>query len=106
MVVVACGDPTGPETPIEGAKLYQQHCARCHGADGAGTTEYPATRALFTGPEGTRARSDQALMGVIRRGKPPSMPAFEDTFTDAKIMILVAYVRSLAAGPSPSVPEE
>lgn len=99
---LACGDPSGPETPIEGAKLYNQHCARCHGTDGAGVTEYPTTRELFSRPQALERRSDQALMGVIRRGKPPNMPAFEGEFTEAKIMILVAYIRSLSSTSPPA----
>jgi len=98
---LACGDPTGPETPIVGAQLYDQHCARCHGADGAGVAEQPLTNNLLSDRARMKLRSDMALTEAIRRGKPPTMPAFGDTFTDAKLMVLVAYVRSLS-DPTPS----
>jgi mono/diheme cytochrome c family protein len=43
-------------------------------------------------------------MGIIRAGRPgpqpgspPAMPSFANEFTDAKIMVITAYVRTLAA---------
>lgn len=100
---LACSDPTGPETPIVGAQLYDQHCARCHGTDGAGVAEQPLSRGLLNDRARMKLRSDMALTEAIRRGKPPAMPAFGDEFTDAKLMVLVAYVRSLS---EPSAPNE
>ena len=95
-----CSDPT--ERPLDGAVLYRQHCARCHGPDGRGVPEVPGVRDLTDARVMGNLRNDQIKM-AIRMGKPPRMPAFGDRFTDAALEVLVAYVRSLAGeGTAPS----
>ncbi len=96
LCAIACGDPTGPETPISGQQIYDQYCARCHGADGAGVAEQPAALGRLNTPAVMRTKSDEQIMGVIRAGKPPTMPGFAGEFTEAKLMVLTAYVRSLS----------
>ncbi len=93
---LACGDPTGPTTPIEGKTIYDQYCARCHGVDGGGVGEQPAAQGRLNNLALMQSRSDQQIMGVIRGGKPPAMPGFAGEFTEAKLMVLTAYVRSLS----------
>ena len=95
---LACGDPTGPRTPIDGKKIYDQYCARCHGFDGAGVPEVPAAQGQLNNAVFMRSKSDQQLMGVIRGGKPPGMPGFAGEFTEAKLMVLTKYVRELSVG--------
>jgi mono/diheme cytochrome c family protein len=94
--LAACQDPTGPESDISGERLYNQYCARCHGIDGAGVAEQPATLKRLDNVQVMRVLSDEHIMGTIRAGKPPAMPGFGDQFTEAKLMVLVAYVRSLS----------
>ncbi len=101
--LVGCSDPTGPETPISGERLYDQYCARCHGADGAGSPDYPATAGRLNSPDRMGNLSDEQMMGIIRAGRPgpqpnmpPAMPGFADQFTEAKLMVLTAYVRTLS----------
>lgn len=98
-----CSDPTGPETPISGQHLYDQYCARCHGADGSGTPESPGSAGKLNNAERMAMLSDEQVMGIIRAGRPgpqpgtpPAMPGFADQFTEAKLMVLTAYVRQLA----------
>lgn len=96
MGVLACGDPTGPTTPIDGKQIYDQYCARCHGPDGSGVAEQPAALGRLNNLAFMSSKNDQQLMGVIRAGKPPTMPGFAGEFTEAKLMVLTAYVRSLS----------
>ncbi|MGH1339913.1 MAG: c-type cytochrome [Nannocystales bacterium] len=93
---LACGDPTGPTTPIDGKQIYDQYCARCHGVDGAGVEEQPAALGRLNNLPLMSSKNDQQIMGVIRAGKPPNMPGFAGEFTEAKLMVLTAYVRSLS----------
>jgi mono/diheme cytochrome c family protein len=102
--VVGCNDPTGPETEISGKVLYDQYCARCHGPDGGGAPDYPPAAGKLNNPGRMKGLSDEAIMGIIRAGRPgpqpgspPAMPSFANEFTDAKIMVITAYVRTLAA---------
>ena len=100
LFAAGCSDPTGPERPLDGAVLYRQHCARCHGPDGRGVPQVPGVRDLTDARVIGNLRNDQIKM-AIRMGKPPRMPAFGDRFTDAALEVLVAYVRSLAEGAGP-----
>jgi mono/diheme cytochrome c family protein len=100
--LVACADPTGPETPISGERLYAQYCARCHAADGGGTPDYPPAAGKLNNRDRIANLSDEQMMGIIRAGRPgpqpgapPAMPGFADQFTEAKLMVITAYVRSL-----------
>src|SRR5687767_3532145 len=94
LLLSGCSEPTGPEKPLAGARLYAQHCARCHGPDGKGVKEVPGVRDL----------NDANLMGLltddrvkqtIRMGKPPTMPAFTH-FAEPSLKVLVAFVRQLS----------
>lgn len=77
---------------IEG--VYQQNCARCHGADGRGETKLGQ---LYGTPNLTEASlhtrfSDKKLSAIITSGQ-GSMPAFKKNLSKAEIAALVAYVR-------------
>jgi mono/diheme cytochrome c family protein len=95
IAIAGCSDTVGPERPIDGQQLYENYCARCHGVDGRPVPEQPQARDL-SNRRIVDNLSDEAISMMIRRGKPPAMPAFRDEFTDAALMVLVAYVRSLS----------
>ena len=91
----------------EGAKLYQQRCASCHGADGKAHT--PIAQALTPKP---RDHTDGAYMNKLSNehltkvikgggsavGRSPLMPPQPD-LNDTQIQQLVTFVRSLAVPP-------
>ncbi len=93
--------------PARGKKLYQKHCQRCHGKDGAGEgsgtgvtlsreREFMVMPAAINNPGFQRAASDAMIADIIRRGrKVGGMPAFGRKLSDAQIGDLVAYVRTL-----------
>lgn len=88
-----CEAPTGPERTIEGERLYNQYCARCHGTDGRPTEAAPTASSLADMANVQRL-TDESIKGVIRGGR-GQMPGFGDRFTDATLQVLVAYVRTL-----------
>ncbi len=89
----ACGPPTSGKSA---GALYDEHCVRCHGADGRGDP-----RALTLAPNSDLARS--AL--VRKRARGPiylrisqgygSMPAFSHKLERGDIDLLVDYVLEL-----------
>jgi mono/diheme cytochrome c family protein len=95
LAATACGEATGPVREISGEQLYQQYCARCHGIDGHPVPEQPQARSLAD-RRIVDGISDEAMMMVVQRGRPPGMPAFGDQFTEASLSVLVAYVRTLS----------
>lgn len=100
--LVGCSEPTGPEKPIDGSRLYVQHCARCHGPDGRGLKEVPGVRDL-TDANLMGMLTDERVRNTIRMGKPPNMPAFSH-FAEPSLKVLAAYVRSLSEPPAPAKP--
>lgn len=96
VLAAGCSQPTGPEHEIEGKRLYDQYCARCHGTDGVPTKEAP-TASSFADAAFVSRLSDESMKGVIRAGR-GQMPGFGDRFTEATLQVMVAYVRTLPAG--------
>ncbi|MCH9685337.1 MAG: cytochrome c [Deltaproteobacteria bacterium] len=90
-----CSEATGPEREIVASQLYNQYCARCHGADGKPTAAAP-TASSFAVAANVERLTDEGIKGVIRAGR-GQMPGFGERFTDATLQVLVAYVRKLPA---------
>lgn len=101
LAAAACSEPTGPEKPIDGARLYIQNCARCHGPDGRGLKEVAGVRDL-TDRNLMGMLTDDRIRQTIRMGKPPTMPAFGH-FAEPSLKVLTAYVRGLSS-PPPEAP--
>ncbi len=83
--------PTFAET--NGAALYKENCAVCHGNQGKGGVGVPLAL-----PDFQYAISDQFLERTIRNGRPGRvMPAFKN-LSDAQIQAIVRHIRSWAPG--------
>ncbi len=48
----------------------------------------------FRDPEFQKSHTDEQILATIRNGKPPGMPPFGSTFTDAQLAALVVQIRS------------
>ncbi|MBI5613155.1 MAG: c-type cytochrome [Gammaproteobacteria bacterium] len=81
----------------DGARLYTQHCAACHGAEGKGGVGVPLAL-----PDFLAQADDDYLRKTIRLGRPGRvMPAFAQ-LSDAEVDAVVGYLRALApAGAKP-----
>jgi mono/diheme cytochrome c family protein len=74
------GDPTA------GAPLFVEHCTRCHGAEGMGTSKAPSL------VERVPMRSDETIARALLLGK-GEMPEWGDDFVDQQIANVFAYLR-------------
>ena len=86
-----------PEAVAVGAKLFEQHCAECHGLNAAGGKKGPSLRA-----EEVQQATPGALFwlltnGVVRKG----MPVWS-RLPEPQRWQLVSYIQSL--GPSQAPP--
>lgn len=102
--------PTGfrADSILAGQAVYQQHCLRCHGADGRG--EGPDAAALAMWPPMFDAgllwkRLDGELFWRVRHGMQAadgssSMPGFALELDDADTWAVLDYTRALGAGQS------
>ncbi len=75
----------------DGARLYGQHCAACHGARGGGGVGVPLVL-----PDFLATVDDAYLERTVRLGRPGRvMPAFS-SLSEAEVRAVVGYVRGLA----------
>ncbi len=84
----------------EGKRLYQRHCASCHGSNGEGgpgNDLIPAAPDL-TDKEWKHGSTDGDIFSAIKSGIPPdfNMIPFADQLSDTDIWNVVNYVRSIA----------
>jgi mono/diheme cytochrome c family protein len=87
------------ESIADGKRLYQRHCASCHGSNGEGgpgNDLIPAAPDL-TDKEWKHGSTDGEIFGVIKNGVPPdlNMVPFADQLKDAEIWNVVNYIRSI-----------
>ena len=103
---------TSPEIVRDGAKLYAENCASCHGTQGFGDGE--AGRDLNPPPAnlaymiGMPMLNDEYLLWTISEGGIPvgsAMPAFKDTLTEDQVWKIVAAMRAgFPTSPQPEAP--
>lgn len=76
--------------PLQGAALYTQHCAGCHGGNGigviAGTPNLAGNTQLMVKP-------DFELMNTVLMGK-GIMPAYQGKLSQTQILDILAHVRT------------
>jgi mono/diheme cytochrome c family protein len=85
-----------PEAVAAGAKLFEQHCAECHGTSADGGKKGPSLRA-----EEVQQATPGALFwlltnGVVRKG----MPVWS-RLPEPQRWQLVRYIKSLSPSPAP-----
>jgi mono/diheme cytochrome c family protein len=95
IAVPPLGDPILVE---EGAKLFQSHCAMCHGAPGAEPQRF--ARAMRPEPpqlsDAVAEWTSSDLFWIIKHGlKMTGMPAWGATHVDAEIWSMVAFLNQL-----------
>jgi mono/diheme cytochrome c family protein len=84
-----------------GGKLYEDHCAACHGDQGQGV---PGAYPRLAGNRGvTQAVTTNLVQVVLHGGFPPAtraqprpfgMPPFATTLSDADVAVVITYIRS------------
>ncbi len=89
-----------PRTPsaagtLDGAVLYAENCAVCHGADLQGSGSVPALLRK-NWPYGERR---ELLIQIVHRGRGLTMPAFEGRLSNRQIEALADYLNARNAAP-------
>jgi cytochrome c oxidase cbb3-type subunit 3 len=87
---------SGAGAAPDGAMLFAEHCAVCHGDKGTGGVGTPLALPSFL-----ESVDDDFLRTTIRQGRPGRvMPAFP-RLSDAQLDALVAYIRGWSGKPAP-----
>jgi mono/diheme cytochrome c family protein len=89
-----------PDTMARGARLYEKHCADCHGEQGEGT---PGSAPALAGNRSVTMGNGHNLIQVLRHGgftpattgnpRPYGMPPFGVLLDDAELAAVATYVR-------------
>jgi mono/diheme cytochrome c family protein len=110
-LLAGCGEPPPDRARIaEGAKLYAQHCASCHGAKLEGQPNWRQRLANGRLPAPPHDESghtwhhpDEVLFAITKNGLVPpyapkdyesDMPAFGDKLSDAEIRAVLEYIKT------------
>lgn len=83
----------GPERLAEGAAIFAENCASCHGADARGMRELGAPD--LTDEAWIYGGDDASMFATIHDGRQGWMPAWEDRLTAAERMMLALYIQDL-----------
>ena len=90
--------PTAPDQRAQGRRLFESHCAPCHGAHGEG-----GKGPTLAQPTLPRASDDASLLRIIRGGiNGTEMPGAR--VERAEVPLVAAYVKSLGSLPPEKVP--
>lgn len=105
--------PTGfaVRSIADGARLYAQHCAACHGSDGRGEGPLAATLSrwppTFLSPLlGRRAEGElfwHIVAGMRDGSGHTTMPAFGHEIDDVQVWAVIDYMKALSAGTGSTV---
>jgi mono/diheme cytochrome c family protein len=89
------------DAPLDGAKLYDANCARCHGTDGSADT--PVGKAMkaraLKGPD--FAEIDATTVTQVVRNN-PKHKAVAEKVSDAELAAIAGHIRKLAGGSASS----
>ena len=89
--------PAGDKpAPLAAARVFDQHCAGCHGHSGTGGT-FPGLLMFapnFSRPAWQAKNTDAQITAAITKGR-RLMPAFEGRLSKEEIAGLAAYIRKL-----------
>ncbi len=78
----------------DGAAIYKQRCAMCHGAEGKGFSAIKTPD--MTDPKWQESLKDKDLIEVIENGKKGTpMPPFGEKLKEEEIKAVVTFIRSL-----------
>lgn len=78
----------------DGAAIFKQKCAMCHGPDGKGFAAIKTPD--FTDPKIQASVTDKQIQETIENGKKGTpMPPFKDKLKEDEIQTMVKYIRSL-----------
>tara|TARA_A100001391_G_scaffold1033_7_gene1512 strand:+ start:1542 stop:2477 length:936 start_codon:yes stop_codon:yes gene_type:complete len=95
------------EPNAEGAQIFSENCALCHGATGEGSRPLGAPR--LNDAIWLRGDTREDIIAQVTNPKLGAMPAWGERLDPVTIKMLTAYVHSLGGGednPAPAVAEE
>ena len=107
---VVAKPPAAAAALARGAKVYEQHCAQCHGDQGQGV---PGAIAALAGNRAVLQADTTNLLRVVLQGgylpatagnpRPHGMPPFQQTLSDEEVAAVTTFVRNSWGNQAPGV---
>jgi len=85
--ITVCAWTAGRAADDAGEHLYEQHCRRCHGTEGRGTTQAPSLIPFDW--------SEQEALDLVRHPRCDMPPVPESAVSDAQVAQIVAYLKTI-----------
>ncbi|ART48645.1 cytochrome c [Acidovorax carolinensis] len=108
--VATAGAKPSVATLERGAKVYEQHCAQCHGDKGEGK---PGAFPALAGNRAVMLQDPTNLVRVVLQGgylpatagnpRPHGMPPFQQTLSDEDVAAVTTFVRNSWGNQAPGV---
>lgn len=102
LVVLACLGAAHVACAAEAKKNWEEHCAKCHGSDGAANTKTgrkEKIKDLTTAKNQDRATDDRIMKSMLEGIKDndgrEQMPSFRGKLSEADMKALVSFIRTL-----------
>jgi mono/diheme cytochrome c family protein len=89
----------------DGAAIFSEVCARCHGPDGVPDPANVArigVKPLNSPHVQGQLTDDEIRQQILRGSRNKQMPAFAGALSDAQVKAIIAHVRTLARPGQPS----
>jgi mono/diheme cytochrome c family protein len=90
----------------DGAAIFSEVCARCHGPDGVPDQANVArigVKPLNSPHVQGQLTDDEIRQQILRGSRNKQMPAFAGALSDAQVKAIIAHVRTLAHPGQPSL---
>ena len=98
LVAMSCSSGKIADGSTDGAEIFKDACARCHGGDGVPTKGMAARTGVkaLTSDRVRNDLSDEDLRSQILNGsRSKTMPSFQGALSDKQVTALVAHIRYL-----------
>ncbi len=104
-----CSSGKVADGSTDGATIFKEACARCHGGDGVPTKGMAARTGVkpLNSERVLKVLSDEELRKQILNGsRSKTMPAFQGALSDEQVTAVIAHVRYLGTLTRPATVEQ
>lgn len=95
---MSCSSGKVADGTVNGAEIYKETCARCHGGDGTpskGMAARTGVKPLTSERVKNKLSDDDLRTQILKGSRSKTMPGFEAALSEEQVMAVVAHIRYL-----------